>query len=97
MRWWRRRSSGPMSGAANCRGELFYDDGLDGAFVGGLLDGVLEFRWDFIDNDSCHFRAHLENVGAGVDAELAGGACVFDSCFHNLSPLKFCIFFNLRW
>jgi hypothetical protein len=65
---------------------LFYDDCLDGAFVGCLLDIVFVLGGNFVNDNFRHLVAHLEHFGAGIDAKSAGRASIFNSDYHRISP-----------
>ena len=77
--------------AKNCPAnnqELFYFNCFDGAFISGLLGGVLKLRRHFIDDDLCDVIAHLIDFRAGFNAQAAGGTAIVNSYFHKFFPLN---------
>jgi len=62
---------------------LFDYDGLDGALICSLLDGILELRRHFIHNDFCDFIAHSKDFRTGLDAKPAGRAAIVNFYLHN--------------
>ena len=44
------------------------DNGLNGALIGRLLNGILKFRGNCIDDDFCNFTAHGEHIRTGIHA-----------------------------
>lgn len=75
------------AGIAITEGQLFDDDCLDGTFVSGLLDGLLELRRDHIDLHLGQLIAQLKDVRTGITTKPTGGASIFDFDCHNTSPL----------
>jgi len=66
---------------------LIHDNGLDGAFLGGLLYGGFVFSGHFVDDDLGHVCAHAKDLGACITAEPTCRACVFNSDFHRVFPV----------
>ena len=65
---------------------LFDDYCLDGAFVGCLLNRVLELGRNLFGLYLCHFRPHFKNLRAGIAAQPAGRAGILNSNFHTCLP-----------
>jgi hypothetical protein len=69
---------------------------LDGAFIGGLLGGILEFGGNFIDKNNSDTVAHRKDLGASAHAKAARSAGIINRNFHNglpyISQIKFSSF-----
>jgi hypothetical protein len=64
---------------------LFDYDGLDGALVCSLLDGILELRRRLLGDNFSDFVSHPKNFRTGFDAQAAGCTTIINSYLHIFS------------
>jgi hypothetical protein len=74
---------------------LFHMYCFDGAFVGGLLGGVLKFCRDFIDQDYRNTIAHRKDFRTRAYAKTARSAGIINSDLHKTSHNKYNINYKI--